>query len=104
LNKKLLERLNSGEILICDGSTGIALQANCEPSGSMEKCGLENSDTLMALHAEYIEAGADIILTNTIGGNGLKLKKYGLESETEFINKSLAELAKTVASRYTKTI
>jgi 5-methyltetrahydrofolate--homocysteine methyltransferase len=105
LSKKLLERLNSGEILICDGSTGIALQAiGCEPGVSMEKCGLENSDKLMALHAEYIEAGADIILTNTIGGSGLKLKKYGLESETEFINKSLAELAKTVASRYQKTV
>jgi 5-methyltetrahydrofolate--homocysteine methyltransferase len=105
LNKKLLERLNSGEILICDGSTGIALQAiGCEPSRSMEKCGLENSDKLMALHAMYIEAGADIILTNTIGGSGLKLRKYGLESETEFINKGLAELAKTVASRYPKNI
>jgi 5-methyltetrahydrofolate--homocysteine methyltransferase len=105
LNRNLLERLNNGEILICDGSTGIALQAiGCESNGSMEKCGLENSDKLMALHAGYIDAGADIILTNTIGGSRLKLKKYGLESETEFINKSLAELSKAVASRYTKTV
>lgn len=103
--KNLLERLNNGEILICDGSTGIALQyKGCNPGESVEKWGLEHKDILMSLHAGYIDAGADIILTNTLGGNGIKLKKYGLENEVTSLNKALAELAREVVSRYTKPV
>ncbi len=105
MKEDLLERLNNGEILICDGSTGIALQyKGCDPSESVEKWGLEHRDILMSLHAGYIDAGADIILTNTLGGNGIKLKKFGLENEVESLNRSLAELAREVVSRYTKTV
>lgn len=105
MNCDLLERLNNGEILICDGSTGIALQyKGCDPGESVEKWGLEHRDILMSLHAGYIDAGADIILTNTLGGNKIKLKKYGLENEVESLNRNLAELAREVAYRYKKTV
>ncbi|MGB9595862.1 MAG: homocysteine S-methyltransferase family protein [Candidatus Poribacteria bacterium] len=105
MKKDLLKKLNNGDILICDGSTGIALQyKGCNPGESVEKWGLEHKDILMSLHAGYIDAGADIILTNTLGGNKIKLRKYGLENEVESLNKSLAELAREVVSRYTKTV
>jgi 5-methyltetrahydrofolate--homocysteine methyltransferase len=105
LNKGLLERLNAGEILICDGSTGIALQSmGCNLGESVEKWGFEHSDILMDLHANYIDAGADIILTDTLGGSKIKLKKFGLENEVESLNKGLAELARNVVSRYTKIV
>lgn len=101
----LLDRLNSGEILICDGSTGIILQSmGCGPGESVEKWGLENEAVLRKLHSGYIEAGADIIITNTLGGSRLKLEKFGLGSEVEVINKSLAIVALDIASKFPKTV
>jgi 5-methyltetrahydrofolate--homocysteine methyltransferase len=101
----IINRLDSGEILICDGAVGINLQLmGCEPGESIEKCGLEHSDILKKLHSNYIEAGADIILTNTLGGNRIKLDRYGLANEIELLNKGLAELALDVASGFSKTV
>jgi 5-methyltetrahydrofolate--homocysteine methyltransferase len=101
----IINRLDSGEILICDGSTGIMLQSQgCEPGESVEKWGLEHKDILGNLHAGYIEAGADIIITNTLGGSRLKLEKYGLGDKVEFLNKSLAELTLNVASNFSRTV
>ncbi len=105
MKTNLLDRLNSGEILICDGSTGIVLQSmGCGPGESVEKWGLENEAILRNLHRGYIEAGADIIITDTLGGSQLKLEKYGLGSEVESINKNLAIIAKDVASGFSKTV
>lgn len=103
----LLYRLNSGEILICDGSTGIILQSmGCKPGESVEKWGMDNEKVLRDLHSSYIEAGADIIITDTLGGSRLKLKRFGLDldKETEDINKSLAIIAKDVASKFSKKV
>ena len=105
MNTDLLTRLNSGEILICDGSTGIILQSmGCSPGESVEKWGLDNQEILKNLHRGYIQAGADIIITNTLGGTKLKLDKYALGSKVEYINKSLAIIAKDVASGFSKTV
>jgi 5-methyltetrahydrofolate--homocysteine methyltransferase len=105
LKKGLIDRLNSGEILICDGSTGIMLQSmGCGPGESVEKWGLEHEEAVKNLHASYIEAGADIIITNTLGGSRLKLDKYGLGKEVELLNKGLAEIALDVAYQFSKPV
>ena len=105
MRKDLLERLNSGEILICDGSVGITLQAlGCPPGESVEKWGLEHDDILRNLHVSYIEAGADIIITNTLGGNRLMLEKYGLGDQVEYLNKGLANIALDASSRFSKPV
>jgi 5-methyltetrahydrofolate--homocysteine methyltransferase len=101
----IINRLDSGEILICDGAVGINLQLmGCEPDESVEKWGLKHSDILRNLHKNYIEAGADIILTDTLGGNRIKLDRYGLAKEVESLNKGLSELALDVASGFSKTV
>lgn len=105
MKNDIIIRLGSGEILFCDGSTGIILQSlGCGPGESVEKWGLEHDKTLRELHKSYIEAGSDIILTNTFGGNSIKLKKYGLESEVKLLNKGLAELALEIASAFDRKI
>jgi len=102
---KIVDRLKSGEILICDGSIGINLQLmGCKPDESTEKWGLEHSNILINLHKSYIEAGADMILTNTFGGNRIKLDRYDLGNKVEYLNKGLAELALDVASGFSKTV
>lgn len=105
MTKNILDRLNNCEILICDGSTGIALQSMGCPAGvSVEKWGFENKNELIKLHSGYIEAGADIIITNTLGGSRIKLAKYGLDKETEILNKGLTEIARESASKFQKII
>lgn len=105
MKSDLLDRLNFGEILICDGSTGIVLQSlGCSPGESVEKWGFDHEEILKKLHKGYIDAGADIILTNTLGGNMIKLEKFGLGNEVESLNKALAGIALDVASVFSNSI
>ncbi len=105
MKSDIITRLESGEILFCDGSTGVILQSlGCDPGESVEKWGLEHEETLRKLHKSYIEAGADIILTNTLGGNSIKLKKYNLDDEVRSLNKELAEIALDVVSAFDRKI
>lgn len=95
--RNLIERLKS-EILICDGAMGTMLSnAGLSRGVSPEKWGLQNETKLRAIHEAYVEAGADIILTNTFGGNALKLAKFSLEDEVDSINRAAAELAANIA-------
>jgi len=97
---ELLSRLNSGEVLVCDGAMGTMLQSLGYTLGDPpEKWGIEHEGALRKVHSEYIEAGADIILTNTFGGNRVKLEKYGLGSEVEPLNRDLARIAVDEASK-----
>jgi len=100
LKVELLSRLNSGEVLVCDGAMGTMLQSFGYTTGDPpEKWGVEHEESLRRVHSEYIEAGADIILTNTFGGSRPKLEKYGLGSEVEQLNRDLAQIAVDEASK-----
>jgi len=100
LEAELLSRLNSGEVLVCDGAMGTMLQSFGYTTGDPpEKWGVEHEESLRRVHSEYIEAGADIILTNTFGGSRPKLEKYGLGSEVEPLNRDLAQIAVDEASK-----
>ncbi|WP_455675340.1 bifunctional homocysteine S-methyltransferase/methylenetetrahydrofolate reductase [Pradoshia sp.] len=91
----ILERLK-GEILVGDGASGTLLYSfgidTC-----YEELNLTNPERIIGLHKEYIEAGADLIQTNTFGANYHKLKRYGLEDETARINREGVRLAKEAA-------
>ncbi len=70
--------LASHKILIADGATGTTLQKAGLPAGTApERWNLENPDAVRALHRGYIEAGADMVLTNTFGGTSVRLKREG---------------------------
>ena len=56
------------------------------------------------IHREYIEAGADIIQTNTFGANRFKLAKHGLESKLIEINRGGVELARRVVAASQKNV
>jgi homocysteine S-methyltransferase len=49
------------------------------------------------IHAEYLEAGAQILLTNTFGANRFKLSQHGLQDKLESINRAGVELARLAA-------
>ncbi len=82
-----LEKLNKGEILICDGAMGTMLQKKgLKPGDCPEEWNITHSKEIIKIHNSYLDVGADIILTNTFGGNSLKLKACGREDKTREYN------------------
>jgi 5-methyltetrahydrofolate--homocysteine methyltransferase len=95
---KLKDRLSQAGVLIADGATGTMLQRAGLPAGvPPERWNLDNPDAVRALHRSYIQAGADIILTNTFGGNRLRLEREGMGERMREVNLTAARLAREVA-------
>ncbi len=85
-------------ILVADGSWGTQLAARGLPAGvAPEQWNLDNPDTVRSLGADYVAAGSDMILTNTFGGNPLKLDKVGLGGRALEINRIGARLSREAA-------
>ncbi|MCK8816876.1 homocysteine S-methyltransferase family protein [Natroniella sulfidigena] len=98
---QLLERLKE-EVLILDGAMGTELQnKGLEVGNCPEKLNLTHPDVLQEIHTSYVEAGSDIIQTNTFGANSIKLAKYGLSEELEEINTTAVKLAQEAATENT---
>ncbi|MFN2236879.1 MAG: homocysteine S-methyltransferase family protein [Anaerolineales bacterium] len=92
------KKLNSNRILIADGATGTMLQKAGLPIGvAPERWNLENPDAVLNHYLAYIEAGSDIILTNTFGGSYIRLKRDNLQDDCQNINKRAADLARQAA-------
>ncbi|MGC9349609.1 MAG: homocysteine S-methyltransferase family protein [Anaerolineae bacterium] len=86
------------DVLVADGATGTMLQkAGLPPGAAPERWDLENPDAVRALHRSYIEAGADLILTNTFGGSAVRLKREGLDDRVVEINRAAATIARAAA-------
>lgn len=83
--------------LVCDGAMGTMLYAKGAP---LEACfdvlNLNEPDLVQEVHRDYILAGADIIETNTFGGNRFKLAVHGLEGKVRDINLRAVKLARDV--------
>lgn len=95
---KLTDFLAGPGILVADGATGTQLQkAGLKPGASPEHWNLENPDAIRALHRGYIEAGANVVLTNTFGGTRFRLARHNLEGQVRQINEAAARLAREAA-------
>ena len=94
----LKDRLNKTGILIADGATGTMLQNAGLPQGTApERWNLENPTAVRALYRAYVEAGSDIILTNTFGGTRIRLERDNFGDKTTEVNRAAARLAREVA-------
>jgi homocysteine S-methyltransferase len=93
-----LEILESSTLLI-DGAMGTMLHAR---GVGFDRCfdelNLTNPAAVAEIHREYIEAGAQLIITNTFGANRFKLSKHGLQDDVMEINRKGVELAKRIVS------
>lgn len=79
--------MSSGETLVADGAMGTMLfEKGLDPGQCPETVNLSNLRILEEIAQAYLEAGADILETNTFGGSPLKLSLYGLEEKMEAIN------------------
>jgi 5-methyltetrahydrofolate--homocysteine methyltransferase len=94
----LISRLEARKVLVADGATGTMLQrAGLEPGVAPERWNLENPEAILELHQGYVNAGSDLILTNTFGGTSIRLKREGLNDQAAAINQTAARLAREVA-------
>ncbi len=95
---KFLDAIHSGKVLIADGATGSNLQSRGLPDGkSGEAWVLENPEAIRQLAADFIHAGAEILLTCTFGASRLHLVNMGLGEECERINRTATKLAHQAA-------
>ena len=95
--QQLLDRLHGG-FLICDGAMGTTLNAGGhEPGRSLELLNVEHPDLVQAVHRAYVDAGAEIIETNTFQGSRPALERHGLGERTRELNNAGARLARQVA-------
>lgn len=82
-------------ILVIDGAMGTMLQENGLKAGECpELWNITHPEIVKKIHLSYLEAGADIILTNTFGANGVKLTKLKQHHQLAEMNKQAVKLAK----------
>ena len=92
------ELLAQKALLVADGAWGTEFQKQGLEAGEPpELWNVENSQAVEAIALGYVEAGSDIVLTNTFGGSRLKLEKARLEDRTAELNRIGAEISKRAA-------
>src|SRR5215831_11519085 len=99
---RFLERLRTGPTVVADGGMGALISAAVPRLRSPEEANLRAPDAVVSLHVSFINAGAELIETNTFGANRRKLAASFLEDELERINSTgvkLAREAREVAGR-----
>ena len=97
-------------VLVLDGATGTAIQKyNLTDEdfqgkkGCNEILNITRPDVIKEIHTKYIEAGADIIETNSFNCNRISLKDYEIEDMSYTLSKKGAELARETADNFYKT-
>lgn len=96
-----VERLRSAlgrGVLVCDGATGTELQAmGLAPGAAGEGWNLSAPEKVRLVHQRYLDAGADLLTTNTFGGTPLALAARGLGESAAELNRAGARLAREAA-------
>ena len=106
-----LQRLHSPErpVLTFDGAMGTSIQAQnlsaadfggAEYEGCNEYLVQTKPEAIAKVHRAFLEAGADVVETDTFGGTSIVLAEYDLADKAYSLNKTAAELAKRVAAEY----
>jgi 5-methyltetrahydrofolate--homocysteine methyltransferase len=104
-----LQEILARRVLVLDGATGTWFQGQNltaedfggeQYEGCNEHLVLTRPDVVLRLHSEYLEAGADMVETNTFGSTPLVLAEYGLAEKAFEISKRAAQLAREAAARF----
>ncbi|ADU65736.1 methionine synthase [Desulfurispirillum indicum S5] len=105
----LLRQRAASHILCLDGATGTALASfeltaadfgGAAYDGCNEYLVITRPDVVEGVHRRYLEAGADIIETNSFGSTSIVLREYALEDQVHRLNLEAARIARTMADRY----
>jgi methionine synthase I (cobalamin-dependent) len=89
-----------GRILVCDGAMGTMLHAaGAALDRSLPELNLSDPGLVSTIHESYLDAGADIIQTNTFGANRLWLGDHGLPDQVEEINRAGVRIARAAQAQ-----
>jgi homocysteine S-methyltransferase len=95
-----LSELFQTRSVLCDGAMGTMLY---ERGVFIHRCydelNLSQPDLIRAIHEEYLQAGAEIIETNTFGGNRFRLQRHGLQDKVREINVAGVKIARQAADQ-----
>ncbi len=110
MTRQQFQQILLDRILILDGAMGTMIQRHrldeadfrgdrfadwrCDVKGNNDLLSLTRPDVIQEIHRQYLEAGADIIATNTFGANSVTLTDYGMQDLAYEMNKVSAEIAK----------
>jgi len=101
----LQEALAPGECLVLDGAMGTQLFAVGLTSGDPpEIWNVEHPERIQAIHRSYVEAGSDVILTNSFGGNRHRLKLHDLHGRVHELNAAAASNGRAVADDAARSV
>jgi len=96
----LISRLQKGAVL-CDGAMGTLLYSKgIFINRCYDELNLSQPDLIRGIHQEYLQAGADIIETNTFGANSFRLSKHGCVDKLADVNRQGARLAREAAKSF----
>ena len=91
---RFLERLRTGPAIVADGGMGALISAAVPRLRCPEEANLRAPEAVVSLHVSFINAGAELIETNTFGANRRKLAHHFLEDDFEQVNSSAVKLAR----------
>jgi 5-methyltetrahydrofolate--homocysteine methyltransferase len=99
MTRGFVDRLSAGEILVADGATATNYQEMGMGIGVAPEAWIfEQPGRVLALHAAFLDAGADIILTDTFGGSSLRLRESPYAGRATELNRRAAALARQAAT------
>jgi methionine synthase / methylenetetrahydrofolate reductase(NADPH) len=94
MSRRFLERLERGPVIVADGGMGALITSAVPRLRCPEEANIRAPEAVVSLHVGYIQAGAELIETNTFGANRRKLASHYLEDEFEAINSTAVRLAR----------
>jgi len=99
------ELLEDGRVHVFDGAMGTMLYAKgVFLNVCFDELSLRQPELVREVHAAYVQAGAEVLETNTFGANPVKLGHYGLAEQTAAINRRAAELAREAAAGHASVL
>ncbi|MBZ0263656.1 bifunctional homocysteine S-methyltransferase/methylenetetrahydrofolate reductase [bacterium] len=104
MSQSFLDRINNG-VLLGDGAMGTQLyERGVYINRNYDGLNLTDDHLVKAVHRSYLDAGAQVIETNTFGSNSFRLAKYGMEDQAYAISKAGAEIARRCADEHSSTL
>ncbi len=100
MSKISLKKRIKESLLLLDGAMGSQLIASGIEAGKCnDYLNIESPDIVSKVHLAYLQAGSDVVLTNTFGANKIALARHGLDEQTEKINIAGAKIARQAAGQ-----